>query len=137
MNKILLNQKGRNHIRVMPLKECLVIPEDGAESIKMCQTIFTNLQHSDDVVRHSYHKQAKKGYLTGVYELQDKIYLTNCIRTADKGIYVLNIYVFPGNLLGDALAIEKFLIENIETMMADYKNQILEAAEDGLKHHDA
>ena len=55
MNKILLNQKGRNHIKVMLIKDCgLEMPEDELAKVEFCQKIFATLQQSDDAIRHYY-----------------------------------------------------------------------------------
>lgn len=117
MNKILLKKHGRNHIRILPTNDIVI---DDAEAT------FNHLQNSENAVRHSYHRRKKKGYLTTVYELDDRIYLTNCIKDFD-GNYVTNIYVMPLELLADALAIEKFLVANIEIVMEDYKQQLIDA----------
>lgn len=126
MNKILLNTKGRNHIRIFPLKDIIKMPEDGAEKIKLCESIFVELQQSDNAVRHAYYRHTKKGYQVSVWELNNKIYLVNCVRDMEHN-YVTTIYI--GDNLNDMLGIAKFLVNNIEEMMEDYKNQIIEAPE--------
>ena len=123
MNKILLNQKGRNHIKVKLLKDSdLDMPTDGAEQIKFCESIFMHLQN-DEATRHYYYRNTKKGYQITVYQIKNMVYLTNCIRDMDKN-YISTIYV--GKNLNDMLGIAKFLRQNIETLMTDYKNQIEE-----------
>ena len=129
MNKLLLSKNGRNHIRIVPLKDCVETPEDGAERIRWCEEVFTKLQNSDEAIRHSYYCNRKTGILTGVWELDGKIYLDYCFRTADKGIYVTTVYIYPGDGLNDALSIEKFLRINLSDIGQDYKMQILEGKE--------
>lgn len=127
MNKILLNQKGRNHIKVMLLKDSdLEMPTDKIEQIKFCETLFANLQHDDNAIRHFYYRNVKKGYQIAVYESDSKIYLANCIRDMEHN-YITTIYVSKN--LNDLKNIAKMLRENIETIMDDYKNQILEGKE--------
>ena len=61
MNKILLNQKGRNHIKVMLIKDCgLEMPEDELAKVEFCQKIFATLQQSDDAIRHYYYRNTKR-----------------------------------------------------------------------------
>lgn len=124
MNKILLNQKGRNHIKVMLLKDSeLEMPVEDAEKIHFCEKLFINLQHDDNAIRHFYYRNTKKGYQITVYESNDKIYLTNCIRDME-GNYITTIYVSKN--LNDLKGIAKMLKENIQTIMSDYKMQIIE-----------
>lgn len=126
MNKILLNQKGRNHIKVMLLKDSeLDMPIDGAEQIKFCEKIFATLQQ-EEATRHYYYRNVKKGYQITVYQIGDMVYLTNCIRDLDHN-YVSTIYVSKN--LNDMLGIAKFLVSNIDDIMKDYKNQIIEGKE--------
>ena len=124
MNKILLNTKGRNHIRIFPLKNIIEIPEENTS--KFCEQIFVELQQSEDVIRHAYYRHTKKGYQVSVWELNNKIYLVNCVRDMEHN-YITTIYI--GDNLNDMLGIAKFLVNNIEEMMKDYKNQIIEAPE--------
>lgn len=133
MNKLLLNKNGRNHIRIFPLKNIIELPEDAAERIKLCQSIFNELQQSDNAIKHAYYRHTKKGYQVSVWELDNKIYLVNCIRDLDYN-YVTTIYISDN--LNDMLGISKFLISNIDGIMNDYKNQIIEgknAYEDFVK----
>jgi hypothetical protein len=136
MNKLLISKNGRNHIRVMPMKDCMVIPKDEKEKIEFCEKVFNDLQNSDAAVRHSYYCNRKRGILTGVWELDNKIYLNYCFRTADKGIYIDTLYVFPKDYRNDALAIEKFFRQNIHSIGEDYRKQIEEGKEEWLKMHD-
>ena len=133
MNKILLNQKGRNHIKVMLLKDCeLEMPEDAAEKIKFCEKVFATLQQ-EEATRHYYYRNVKKGYQITVYQINDMVYLTNCIRDMDHN-YISTIYVSKN--LNDMNSIAKFLRQNIETVMSDYKEQIIEGKEEWDKQHE-
>lgn len=126
MNKIILNKSGRNHIRIFPLKNIIPLPEDAAERIRLCQSVFVELQQSDDVKKHAYYRHTKKGYQVSVWELNQKIYLVNCIRDLDHN-YITTIYISDN--LNDMLGIAKFLVSNIDDIMKDYKNQIIEGKE--------
>ena len=133
MNKLLLNKNGRNHIRIFPLKNIIKLPEDGAERIHLCEEIFTELQNSDDAVRHYYYRNVKIGHQLTVYELNNKIYLTNCMRDPDYN-YITTIYI--SNNLDDMINIAKFLRVNMKQIADDYKQQIIdgkEAFEDFVK----
>lgn len=134
MNKLLLSKNGRNHIKVFICQNCEAVPEDDAEKIRFSESIFNELQKSDDAIRHSYYCNRKKGILTAVYELRDKLYLDYCFRTAEKGFYITILYVYPNNQesFNDLLAIEKFLRSNISELGESYKAQVLES-EEGFK----
>jgi len=136
MNKLLLSKNGRNHIRIMPVQNSMEIAETDAGRIEQCKEIFDKLQKSDSAIRHSYYCNRKKGLLTGVWELDGKIYLDYCFHTADKGIYVTTIYVWPQDGLGDALSIEKFLRQNLLSIGEDYKQQVIEGKEAWEEAHD-
>ena len=127
MNKIILNKNGRNHIRIFPLKGIIEMPENEAKKIELCKSIFQELQQSDNVIKHAYYRHTKKGYQVSVWELNQKIYLVNCIRDLDYN-YITTIYI--GDNLNDMLGIAKFLVNNIDEIMRDYKNQILEGKEE-------
>lgn len=126
MNKLLLNKNGRNHIRIMPLKNISELPEDGAERIKLCESVFMKLQNDDNAKRHYYYRNVKIGHQVTVYELDNKIYLTNCMRDPDYN-YVTTIYISDN--LSDMINIAKFLRVNMKQIAEDYKSQILEGKE--------
>ena len=126
MNKLLLSKNGRNHIVIYPLKNCMELPENNAERILFCEKVFNNLQDDSGAVRHYYYCNRKRGILTAVYELDNKIYLDYCIHTADKGFYKVIIYVLPLDGLNDALAISKFWSKNLSDIGNDYKEQVEE-----------
>lgn len=136
LNKLLLSKNGRNHIRIMPIKDIVKVPEDEGEKIEFCEKLFKDLQTNDQVIRHSYYCNRKKGVLTGVWELDNKIYLDHCFHTADKGIYVATIYIFPKDMLNDVLAIEKFFRNNLSQIGSDYKEQIEDGRKEWIKLHD-
>jgi len=123
-NKILLNQKGRNHIRIFPLYKDVCIPEDEADKIRWAQAKFEELENSSEAERLYIFKSVKKGYLVSVWQLNDLYYLVQSIRN-EFSTYNSTIYIT--NEKNDMLAISKFLRENITTIMKDYKQQILDA----------
>lgn len=125
MNKLLLNDKGRNHIRVLPLKGSgIEIPEGEKERVLLANSIFKELQTSSDAKRLVLYKHKGKGYLISVWQIGAQYYLIQSIRNEFK-TFNNTIYVGPDG--PDMLSIAKFLRENIETIMEDYKNQILDA----------
>lgn len=126
MNKLLLSKNGRNHIKVMILKNCIETPTDEAEQINLSHKLFDELQHSEEAIKHSYYCNRKTGILTAIYELNNLIYLVNCFRTFTRGFYVCTLYIMPKDNLEDAKAIEKFFKANIAQIAEDYKNQIIE-----------
>jgi len=137
MNKILLNKNGRNHIRIFPLNNIIELPEDGAERIRLCEKIFTELQNSDNATRNYYYRNVKTGHQVSVWSLNDKTYLVNCIRDLDYN-YVTTIYISSN--LNDMLGIAKFLRANMKQITEDYKKQIIEgkdAFEEFLKKEKA
>ena len=125
MNKILLSKNGRNHIRIFPLKGIIEFPEEGKS--KFCESIFLKLQNDEQAIRHYYYRNVKIGHQVTVYESDNKIYLTNCIRDLDYN-YVTTIYISDN--LNDMIGIAKFLRANMKQIAEDYKNQILEGAEE-------
>lgn len=133
MNKLLLNERGRNHIRIFPTKEVseqLNIPETEADKIRWCEKCFKTLQHSNDAKRLSIYKHKGKGYLISVWELDNKYYLIQCLRNEFK---TFNTTIYISNEKNDMLNIAKFLQENVDSIMKDYKNQILEARDALIK----
>lgn len=82
LNKVLLNSRGNNKIRIVP--DCFKEPEE----------LIDTLQTNDKVIRHSYYCNRKRGLLTGVWQLDNKIYLVICIRLADKKSYDTTIIEF-------------------------------------------
>lgn len=47
-NKLVLNPRGRNHIKVMPLKHCMEVPADNKEKLDFCKTIYHDLETKAD-----------------------------------------------------------------------------------------
>lgn len=122
-NKLLLNNKARNHIKVLPLKD-FVAPEDEGERIKWCEKTFEDLKNSEDAKRLLLSKDRKKGILIAVWQLNDVFYLIQSMRN-EFSSYNNVIYLTKNK--DDATNIAKFLIQNHRTIMNDYKKQILDA----------
>lgn len=131
MNKLLLNRAGRNHIRFFPMPDTVPdIPDLEADRIRWCESRYKALERDPEAKRLCLYKNRTKGYLVSVWESGGLYYLIQCIRnewkTFDDTIYVTK----DGN---DAVAIAKFVHENIETIMADYRQQILDARDQLLR----
>ena len=133
MNKILLNARSRNHIKILPARDGLNlnIPEGADEKIKWCERTFHNLQHGLSVKRLAYYSHRRKGYRISVWEMDDLYYLCVSIRTISGQTYVTTIYIDTER--EQLLSIAKFLDKNNERIMSDYKDQILEARDALIK----
>ena len=131
MNKLLLNNSARNHIRFFPMKDTVEdLPETEAERIKWCEKEFKKLERSMDAKRLVLYKHKGKGYQISVWEMDGLYYLVQCIRNEFK---TFNDTIYISKEKEDMLSIAKFLKENIETIMTEYKDQILEARDELLK----
>lgn len=125
MNKLLLNNTGRNHIKIFPMKDTIKdLPESEKDRIEWCKAEFKKLQHSDNAKRLCIYKHTHKGYLISVWELEGLYYLVQCIRNEFK-TYNDTIYISKDK--DDLLSIAKFVRDNVDAIMADYKDQLLEA----------
>lgn len=125
MNKLLLNNTARNHIKIFPMKDIFNdIPESEADKIHWCRAQFKHLQHSPDAKRLALYRHKGKGYQISVWELDGLYYLVQCIRNEFK---TFNTVIYISKERDDTLNIAKFLQENIEQIMSDYKQQILDA----------
>ena len=124
MNKLLLNQKARNHIKVFPLYKGAEIPENEGDQIRWAESRFNELQQSDEAKRLFIYKNAKKGILVSVWELNNLYYLVQCIRNEFK---TYNTIIYINNEREDTINIAKFIQANAINIMADYKQQILDA----------
>lgn len=131
MNKLLLSEKKRNHIKIMPLCDFDDIPDDEAGKINWCESKYNELQNSSEAVNLYLYKNAPKGYLISVWQLNNLYYLIQCIRNEFK---TYNSVIYINNNENDTLNIAKFLKANIQQIMADYKQQILDAR-DYLQEH--
>ena len=125
MNKILISPKARNHIRVFPMPgSCQGIPEDEGGRILWAKSEYERLAGSDRAVRLACFGGRRKGYLITAWDLDGVGYVAICIRN-EFGTY--NSTVYAGADPGDAKAIARFAKDNIDSLMADYKKQILDA----------
>ena len=128
MNKLLLNERARNHIRFFPMKNTIAdLPESEGDRIKWCQSEFKRLQHSDTAKRLFYVRHKGKGYQISVWEMDGLYYLVQCLRNEFK---TFNDTIYINKERDDTINIAKFLQANIDQIMQDYKNQILEARDD-------
>lgn len=131
MNKLLLNNNARNHIKIMALYNNPDVPDDEGERIRWCEKMFNNLQNSDKAVRIFSNKHVKKGFAISVWELDGLYYLIQSIRN-EFGTY--NNVIYINDIKEDTLNIAKFLKENAIGLMNDYRKQILEANEHVIKN---
>lgn len=130
MNKLLLSNNGRNHIKMFPLYKNPEIPEDEGEKIKWCEEKFNKLQTSDAATRLFYYKNVREGVLISVWELDNLYYLINCIRN-EFGTYNDTIYINDIKL--DTLASAEFLKQNAIKLMDEYKIKLIQA-QNGLQN---
>lgn len=125
MNKLLLNERARHHIKIFPMKDTAPdLPDTEIERIRWCKAKYKELQHSDEARRLALFKHRGKGYLIAVWEMKGLYYLIECIRNEFK-TFNDTIYITKDG--DDAVNIAKFLVANIDTIMADYKAQLLDA----------
>jgi hypothetical protein len=127
-NKLLLNNKARNHIKVFPVDKTIVIPEGEAEKIKWAESVYKRLElESVNLVTY---KNKSRGYMISVWQMDDKYYIIESIRNEFK---TFNNTIYINDNKNDSLAIAKFLKDNIITIMSDYKQQLLDA-KDSIKY---
>lgn len=132
MNKLLLNERARNHIKFYPMKDIVTdLPDTEAERIEWCKKRFHELQHNADAKRLVIYKHKGKGYLISVWELDGLYYLVECIRNEFK---TFNVTIYMDNQKEQMISIAKFIQENIDAIMADYKQQILDARDELVKN---
>lgn len=130
-NKLLLNQTARNHIRFFPMEGTIPdLPETEAERIRWCEQRFKQLQDSFEAKRLALYKNRSKGYQISVWRMDGLYYIVQCLRNEWK-TFNDTIYITKDG--DDAVAIAKFLHDNIEEIKADYKQQILDARDALLK----
>lgn len=129
-SKLLLNEKARNHIKIMPLTD-VVLPEDEGDKIRWCEAQYNLLLNSNDAKRLYYYKNVRSGILIAVWELNDLYYIIQSIRNEFK---TYNNVIYIHNEKNDCINIAKFLRTNMTEIMADYKQQILDA-KDYLAEH--
>ena len=123
MNRVLLNNAGRNHIKVFPLKHKDDLPLTEQERLAWAQQTYENLVTDKAAINHVIYSNKKKGYLITVYESQTKFYLGFCVRS-NKGFYNTTIYI--NDNLSDLLAIAKFFKQNVEEISKSFKNSIID-----------
>ena len=124
MNKLLLNQSGRNHIKILPLLNDVTLPTDEGDKIRWCEDQFKRLQHNDNAKRLALYKNRGKGYLIAVWEAEGIYYLIQCIRNEFK-TYNDTIYITKDG--DDALAIAKFLKDNVDSIMSGLTKDLVQA----------
>lgn len=130
MNKLLLNQSARNHIKFFPMKDTIDdLPETEADRIRWCRKEYYKLQNSTDAKRLVIYKK-RGNYQISVWELDGLYYLVQCLRNEFK---TYNTIIYISKYKEDMLSIAKFLQENIDQIMQDYKDQILDARDELVK----
>jgi len=118
MNKIVLNSRGRNHIKFLPLNSGVVLPDSEGDRIRWAESVYNELLYSNEAERLFVSK--RKGYLVTAWQLNGLYYLTQCIRNI-SGTYNTTIYI--NNEREDTINIAKFLRDNAINIMSDIKKQ--------------
>ena len=125
MNKLLLNQSARNHIKVFPMKNVFDdLPTEEADQIRWCEEQYKRLQQSDNAKRLVIYKNRSKGYLFSVWEADGLYYMIQCIRNEFK-TYNDIIYITKDG--EDAKSIAKFLYDNVENIMQGMTKDLIKA----------
>ena len=122
--------RGRNHWKVMPASESIECPTDEREQLKWAEALVDRISHGM-VKRHFFFANQKYGYMITVVELDGLYYLIHSIRNEFKS-YNNVVYVSDKNLQ-DLVSIGKMMQANIETIMKDYKDNMLRLRDDILK----
>lgn len=120
MNKLVLNPKGRNHFRFLPLKN-RELPKDEKEQIQLVESLYNDLVNKGIVL---YTKSKSGSYSVKAVQLNDNYFIVVSLSNEFK---TYNNTIYETSTKNDALAISNFIGKNITTMMADYKKQILDA----------
>ena len=130
MNKICLNINGRNHWKIMPASDSIIVPESEKEQLEWCDKIVQTLLKAP-VERHFFFTRQKYGYMLCVLEYEGLYYLVHSIRNEFKS-YNNVIYITDKNL-EDLINIGKMMQANIEEIMNEYKLNMYELRDDILK----
>jgi hypothetical protein len=131
MNELVLNSKARHHIKLFPLDN-IEVPKTEREQLLWAESVFKALERSHDAKRLFLYKSKKQGYMISVWAHNDLYFLIQCIRNEFK---TFNDTLYIGKTKDDMISIAKFLQDNVETIMSDYKSQILEARNWMLKNN--
>lgn len=124
MNKLLLNQSGRNHIKILPLLDDVTLPTEPGDKIRWCEETYYRLQNNDNAKRLCLYKNRSKGYLISVWEADSVYYLIQCIRNEFK-TFNDTIYITKNG--EDALAIAKFLKDNVDEILRGLTADLIKA----------
>lgn len=131
MNKLVLNNKARNHFKFFPMKDVFDLPESEKDQILWAESLYKKLERSDDAINLYTTKHKTKGYMISVWEYESRYYLIQCIRNEFK---TFNNTVYISYEKQDMLSIAKFLKNNIDSIMSDYKNQIIDLRNELIKN---
>ena len=122
-NKLVIDPHGRNHFKFFPNKvkeeEWLKLSEK--EQIETVEKVYKQLLKEGEII---YEKVKKGSHSIKCIKLEDFYYIVVCIVNEFK-TYNNSIYEIKSE--NDAIAISKFIANNIRTTMSDYKKQILDA----------
>lgn len=126
MNKLVLNPKARNHLKIFPFGN-IEIPASEKDQIEWCQAEYSRLETSNKATRVFILNRSHKGYMLSVWVLDNRYYLIQSLRNEFK-TYNNTIYISEQeNVEQDFINLAKFLAKNIETIGGDYRKQILDA----------
>lgn len=120
MNKLVLNPKGRNHIRYMALSTT-VMPESEKEQLNMVEAIYNALCQYGVII---YERVRSGNYSVKAVEHCGDYYVIISLRN-EFNTYNNTIYEISSK--DDAINIAKFVGKNMRTIMKDYKKQVLDA----------
>lgn len=126
MNKLIMNPKGTNYISVFPVDEGVLgeYPKDEAGQIRWAEAVYKRLESDANAKRRLLAHNKKRGYMISVWSLDGVAYAIQCISIGSR-VYKITVYVLKSE--SDAVAIAKFLQQNADELMDDYKRQILDA----------
>lgn len=114
MNKIVLNSKANNYIKVYPLKESgLEPPVDEKEQIDFARNIFDKLKNAYEAKKRYFYSNRAKGVQISVWVYDKHTYLVQCIRNEYK-TYNTTIYINNDSeeSINDLISCAKFLRTN-------------------------
>lgn len=114
MNKIILNSKASNYIKVCPLNGSgMEPPTDEKEQIDFAKDIFDKLKNASEAHKKYFYSNRAKGVQISVWLYNEHSYLVQCIRNEHN---TLNTTIYINNdkdeSVNDLISCAKFLRNN-------------------------